>query len=212
VQVGHVFGEIPVRDLAAAREWYELLLGPSADAPVWRLNAGASLALVVDPDRAGLGALTLSVDDLDGFVRAPGVAVGRHGGRSVAITDPDGNAITLREEVSVDAREQGDFHLLVKQRELDRDVAETISRLDEGLTALADAFRGDGSNHAALALEAREHLRSGLPPDVQHLRVTLRMFPPHRPDVAKLTQQLDALDIALRRRQNLGRGEHWVST
>jgi hypothetical protein len=202
VQVGHVFVELPVRGLSAATPWYDQLLGAAADEGIWRLNAGASLRLVVDPQRAGHGTLRLSVEDLDAF---PGAA------QAVALTDPDGNTIVLQEALSTPDR--GDFHLLVKQRELERDAAEAIRLLDAGFTALAQTLRTEGAEHQATAAEeASEHLRTSSPPDVQQLRVTLRMLPPRRADVDALGKQLDTLDVVLRRRQNLGRGERWVGT
>lgn len=199
MQVGHVFAELLVRDLTAAQAWYERLLGAPADEGIWRLNGGASLRLSVDPERAGRGVLTLSVADVD-----------LPGGASL-LTDPDGNTIVLRQPQSTP--DQRDFHLLVKQRGLERDAAEAVRLLDEGFAALAAALRGAGDEHAAaLADEASEHLRTSSPPDVRQLRITLRTLPPRQPGVDELGKQLDALDVVLRRRQNLGRGERWVGT
>jgi catechol 2,3-dioxygenase-like lactoylglutathione lyase family enzyme len=232
MQIGHVFAAVPVRDLDAACRWYERLFGrpadllPRADEAVWRLNAGASLYLRVDRDLAGRGALTLAVADLDAHLSvlgSRGMSVsarpaGVGAPRSVAISDEDGNTITFLEDPSAPAEAGGDFHLRVKQRELERDAAEAVSRLNAGFTALADAFRRAGSDGAvALADEVCEHLRSASPPQVQTLRVTLRILPSHfaaasvaPAELDALAEQLDALEIALRRLQNLGRGERWL--
>jgi catechol 2,3-dioxygenase-like lactoylglutathione lyase family enzyme len=65
-----LFAGIRVRDLKAARPWYERLLGepsffPNASEIVWTLADGRSLYIEEDPDRAGGALITLFVDDLD---------------------------------------------------------------------------------------------------------------------------------------------------
>jgi hypothetical protein len=68
-----LFAGIPVRDLAAARAWYEQLLGapsfsPNAIEIVWTLADGRSVYVKEDPNRAGGGLVTMIVDDLDALV------------------------------------------------------------------------------------------------------------------------------------------------
>ena len=68
-----LFAGIPVRDLAAARAWYEQLLGepsfsPNAIEIVWTLADRRSVYVKEDPNRAGGGLVTMIVDDLDALV------------------------------------------------------------------------------------------------------------------------------------------------
>ncbi len=65
-----LFAGLAVRDFAAARAWYEQLLGapsflPHATEAVGTLAEARSVHNVQDPDRAGPGLVTLLVDDLD---------------------------------------------------------------------------------------------------------------------------------------------------
>lgn len=65
-----LFAGIRVRDLKAARPWYERLLGepsffPNASEIVWTLAEGRSLYIEENPARAGGALITLFVDDLD---------------------------------------------------------------------------------------------------------------------------------------------------
>src|SRR3954453_11728528 len=65
-----LFAGVRVRDLAAARAWYERLLGEPAFFPndrevVWSLADDRFLYVLEDPDRAGDGLATVFVDDLD---------------------------------------------------------------------------------------------------------------------------------------------------
>jgi glyoxylase I family protein len=99
VDVTHVFAALPVTDLAASREWYERLFGrppdmlPTEGEAVWRLADGASVYVVVDPERAGSGLMTLAAADL--VTRGVAASPGPRG--RVVLTDPDGNRITLFE-------------------------------------------------------------------------------------------------------------------
>ena len=65
-----LFAGIRVRDVTAARAWYERLLGepsffPNAREVVWTLADGRSLYIEEDPGRAGAALITVFVDDLD---------------------------------------------------------------------------------------------------------------------------------------------------
>jgi catechol 2,3-dioxygenase-like lactoylglutathione lyase family enzyme len=68
-----LFAGIRVRDLAAARAWYEQLLGEPAFFPndsevVWTVADDRSLYIQEDPGRAGGALITLFVDDLDAVI------------------------------------------------------------------------------------------------------------------------------------------------
>jgi hypothetical protein len=68
-----LFAGLPVRDFAAARGWYERLLGeasflPHATEAVWMLAEGRAVYVVQDADGAGHGRVTIFVDDLDAVV------------------------------------------------------------------------------------------------------------------------------------------------
>jgi hypothetical protein len=68
-----LFAGIRVRDLTAARAWYERLLGepsfsPNATEVVWTLADERSLYIQEDPRRAGGALVTLFVDDLDAVI------------------------------------------------------------------------------------------------------------------------------------------------
>ena len=65
-----LFAGIRVRDLAAARAWYERLLGdpaflPNATEVVWTVAEGRSVYIQEDPRATGDALVTLFVDDLD---------------------------------------------------------------------------------------------------------------------------------------------------
>jgi catechol 2,3-dioxygenase-like lactoylglutathione lyase family enzyme len=104
-----VFAGLPVADHAAARGWYERLVGrppdmePHATESVWKLAGSAWIYVVEDAERAGRGLLTVIVDDLDaqlaglaerGVETGPVETIG-DGMRGTRIRDPDGNRITF---------------------------------------------------------------------------------------------------------------------
>ena len=68
-----LFAGIRVRDLAAARPWYEQLLGEPAFSPnateiVWALADDRFVYIEEDPGREGGGLVTVFADDLDALV------------------------------------------------------------------------------------------------------------------------------------------------
>jgi len=101
-----LFAGIRVRDLAAARGWYEQLLGepsffPTATEVVWTPADGRSVYIEQDPGRAGAGLVTLFVDDLDAVIAEIGarglepaeLETYANGVRKATYRDPDGNEI-----------------------------------------------------------------------------------------------------------------------
>lgn len=124
MRVTHLFSGIPVSDLSAALEWYELFFGgppdnrPNEREAVWQLADSSLVYVVSDAARAGNALLTLMVEDLGaqvGELERRGIEVGpveKVGltGRKVVVTDPDGNSIaiaevrSLRAELEVDGR------------------------------------------------------------------------------------------------------------
>jgi catechol 2,3-dioxygenase-like lactoylglutathione lyase family enzyme len=102
----HLFAGLRVRDFAAARPWYERLLGeptffPHATEAVWTLAEDRSVYVVQDAASAGSSVVTIFVDDLDARVAA---IAGRglepadretylSGARKVIYRDPDGNEV-----------------------------------------------------------------------------------------------------------------------
>lgn len=104
-----VFAGMPVTDLGAAVDWYARLIGRPADVPVnetevmWQFTDTAFLYVVLDPEHAGGGLVSLSVADLDAAVAeaaergVPGAEIHLVGsaGRRATCTDPDGNRVAL---------------------------------------------------------------------------------------------------------------------
>jgi catechol 2,3-dioxygenase-like lactoylglutathione lyase family enzyme len=101
-----LFAGAPVRDFAAARAWYERLLGevsftPHATEAVWTLADGRSVYIVEDAERAGSALITLFVDDLDAAtaeIASRGLEPAEretysNGVRKATYRDPDGNEI-----------------------------------------------------------------------------------------------------------------------
>lgn len=101
-----LFAGLRVRDLAAARGWYERLLGEPAFAPndrelVWTLAEDRSIYVEEDPARAGDGLVTVFTGDLDAAlaeIAARGLEPDEretydNGVRKAVFRDPDGNEI-----------------------------------------------------------------------------------------------------------------------
>ena len=104
-----LFAGVPVSDFTRGVAWFEDLLGspptfePHETERVWTLTEHGHLYVVLRPEDAGHGAVTLFVDDLDGFVEA---AAARgvepetretygNGVRKTTYRDPDGNEVGL---------------------------------------------------------------------------------------------------------------------
>lgn len=111
----NVLPELAVRDHDAAVGWYERFFGrppdrrPMDGLAEWQLTGGGGVQVSQHTD-ARPGQVTLAISDIDGFVvelrergidtEASDVASGRF--RIATITDPDGNTLTLAEDL--DAR------------------------------------------------------------------------------------------------------------
>ncbi len=107
--IDHVLAVVPVTDIAAAREWYERLMGREPDNnPMdtlieWQVVDHGWLQVTVDPARAGTAMVNLAVDDLARQLSetvSRGITVGEihpasKGVEFCPINDPDGNIITL---------------------------------------------------------------------------------------------------------------------
>jgi catechol 2,3-dioxygenase-like lactoylglutathione lyase family enzyme len=104
----HLFAGLRVRDFAAARAWYERLLGeptffPHATEAVWTLADERSVYVVEAAEGAGNGVVTLFVEDLDARVAeiaARGLEPAdretySNGVRKVVYRDADGNEVGL---------------------------------------------------------------------------------------------------------------------
>jgi len=99
-----LFAGIRVRDFAAARAWYERLLGetsflPHATEAVWMIADERAVYIFEDAGGAGHGLVTIFTDDLDavvGEIAARGLEPDEretypNGVRKVIFRDPDGN-------------------------------------------------------------------------------------------------------------------------
>ncbi len=71
--ITNAFAGLAVRDLAAAKRWYERFLGPGrqvmSEVVEWQLGGGGALQVYEGPERAGQGSCTLIVDDIDEVAR-----------------------------------------------------------------------------------------------------------------------------------------------
>jgi catechol 2,3-dioxygenase-like lactoylglutathione lyase family enzyme len=102
-----LFAGIPVADLERAKDWYSRLLGfepsflPNDAEAVWTLEEHRHVYVLLDPERAGGGLVTLFVEDLGSRVAQ---IAGRgiepaldetyaNGVRKVTYRDPDGNEL-----------------------------------------------------------------------------------------------------------------------
>jgi catechol 2,3-dioxygenase-like lactoylglutathione lyase family enzyme len=102
-----LFAGFPVSDLARAQDFYERLLGaepaffPNDREAVWALEEHRHVYVLLDPERAGGGLVTLIVEDLEMRVEAiagRGIVPARdetydNGVRKVTYRDPDGNEL-----------------------------------------------------------------------------------------------------------------------
>ena len=111
MSIEYVFAGLAVSRLDAALDWYERLLGrppdmrPNDAEATWQVTETASVYIVADGDRAGRGAVTMFIDDLDATldeitrrdIRVGEVETLPGQVRKVVIDDLDGNRIQLAE-------------------------------------------------------------------------------------------------------------------
>jgi glyoxylase I family protein len=109
MSIEHVLAVVPATDVERSRPWYEALFGRAADNnPMstlieWQVVPGGWVQVFADQRRAGSTAVNFAVQDLDAHVDdlkqrglEPGEIVDANKGvRLSALTDPDGNTITL---------------------------------------------------------------------------------------------------------------------
>ena len=101
----HLFAGLRVRDLQAARPWYERLFGepsffPNDSEAVWTVAENRSVFIVEHPE-AGHAVLLLFLDDLDGWIAEVadrGLEPTEretygNGVRKAIYRDPDGNRV-----------------------------------------------------------------------------------------------------------------------
>lgn len=107
--IKHVLAVVPVSDIDVSGRWYGELFGRPADnnpMPTlveWQVLPGAWVQVFNDPDRAGNGLLNFAVDDLEAHLAEIGergiesddILDASKGVQTCAVTDPDGNTITL---------------------------------------------------------------------------------------------------------------------
>ena len=115
--ITHVFAGIAVADYDAALAWYTRFFGRSPDVIVteneamWQAAETGWIYVVGDATRAGKALLTLLVNDLEDYVAELGQrglepsAIETVPGlyRKAVITDPEGNMISLGQDLSSDA-------------------------------------------------------------------------------------------------------------
>jgi glyoxylase I family protein len=109
VRINHLLAVVPVCDIGAAAQWYERLFGgPPTNNPMpslveWQVTSTGWVQVFVDAEQAGGIAVNLAVDDLEASVNElagrglyPGeIQDVNKGVQLSALTDPDGNTITL---------------------------------------------------------------------------------------------------------------------
>jgi catechol 2,3-dioxygenase-like lactoylglutathione lyase family enzyme len=108
--IQNVLASVAVKEIDAAVEWYERLLGRPADSkPMpevaeWKFERGGWLQVYQLPERAGSGSFTLAVSDLEesvGKMRALGLDTSQQSSgdrvKTLMVTDPDGNHIAFAE-------------------------------------------------------------------------------------------------------------------
>ena len=93
-----LFAGIPVTDLPRAITWFEQLLGtvesfdPNDVERVWTVIEHGHIYVIVSPDHAGHGLVTLFVEELDDFM-AVSQETYDNGVRKFVFNDPDGNEV-----------------------------------------------------------------------------------------------------------------------
>ena len=109
MSIEHVLAVVPVRDIDRSRRWYETLFGrpadnnPMANLVEWQVVSNGWVQVFCDDQHAGSAFVNFAVQDLDAHIDdlkrrglMPGaVTDATRGVRLSALTDPDGNTVTL---------------------------------------------------------------------------------------------------------------------
>ena len=109
MSIDHVLAVVPVTDMVRSRRWYETLFGRAADnnpmpnLTEWQVVPGGWVQVFADDQHAGSTVVNFAVQDLDTHIDElkqrglePGEIVDANKGvRLSALTDPDGNTVTL---------------------------------------------------------------------------------------------------------------------
>jgi glyoxylase I family protein len=107
--IEHVLAVVPVSDLDSSRRWYESLFGrmpdnnPMPTLVEWQVVPGGWVQVFANDQCAGSSFVNFAVHDLDAHIDElkqrglePGAITDANKGvRLSALTDPDGNTITL---------------------------------------------------------------------------------------------------------------------
>ena len=108
--IKNALASVAVRDVSAAVEWYEKVLGkppdsrPMPEVVEWKFEGGGWLQVYELPARAGSGSFTLAVSNIDHHanqLNKLGVDTGQRSSsdkvKTLMISDPDGNHIAFAE-------------------------------------------------------------------------------------------------------------------
>ena len=107
MKIENALASLPVKDLDAARQWYERLIGRASTSPMpelceWTFPNGGGLQVYLAPDRAGGGSCTLpvlvievAIADLKRIGIDPGKLIGGEKAKVVMVRDPEGNSIAF---------------------------------------------------------------------------------------------------------------------
>ena len=107
--IEHVLAAVPVTDLERSRRWYESLFGrapdnnPMPSLVEWQVVSGGWVQVFANDQCAGSSFVNFAVQDLEAHIGdlkqrglEPGpITAADKGVRLSALTDPDGNTITL---------------------------------------------------------------------------------------------------------------------
>src|SRR6201996_1382861 len=107
--IEHVLAAVPVSDLDRSRRWYAALFGRAADNnPMstrweWQVVPGGWVQVFLNEQSAGLSFVNFAVQDLEGHIdelrqrglEPAAITDAAKGVRLSALTDPDGNTVTL---------------------------------------------------------------------------------------------------------------------
>ena len=110
MSIDNAIASVAVKDLGAAVEWYQALLGraadskPMAEVAEWKFPRGGWLQVYQLPQRAGHGSVTLAVSNIDEVVthvKKLGIDTSQQTAspqvKTLMIVDPDGNHIAFAE-------------------------------------------------------------------------------------------------------------------